>query len=205
MDPSGIITTFAGSGAANSLGQGGYSGDGGPATAAMLNLPDAVAVDATGNVYIADSSNYRMRRVDKNTGIITTVAGNGNVPPNKQTANDGGMATQVPIQQPTSVTVDSAGNLYSSDGARVQKVDTTGIIRTVAGNGTLGDTGDGGPATSAQVKSVVGLAADHAGNLYISETTYRVRKVDASGIIPPRPGTGLAGIPEMVVQRYQLI
>jgi len=193
VDPSGIITTFAGSGAANSLGQGGYSGDGGPATAAMLNLPDAVAVDAAGNVYIADSSNYRIRRVDKNTGVITTVAGNGNVPQNKQTANDGGMATQVPIQQPTSVTVDSAGNLYISDGARVQKVDTTGIIRTVAGNGTLGDTGDGGPATSAQVKSVVGLAADHAGNLYISETTYRVRKVDASGIITTAAGNGTRG------------
>ena len=142
VDSSGIITTFAGSGTDNSIGQGGYSGDGGAATAAMLNLPNAVAVDAAGNVYIADTSNYRIRRVDKNTGVITTVAGNGNVPQNKQTANDGGVATQVPIEQPTSVTVDSAGNLYFSGGARVQKVDTSGIIRTVAGNGTLGDTGD---------------------------------------------------------------
>jgi uncharacterized protein (TIGR03437 family) len=193
VDPSGIITTFAGSGAANSLGQGGFSGDGGPATAAALNLPDAVAVDAAGNVYIADSSNYRIRKVDKNTGIITTVAGNGNVPQNKQTANDGGVAKQVPIQQPTSLTVDAAGNLYISDGARVQKVDTAGFIRTVAGTGTLGDTGDGGPGTSAEVKSVVGLAADNAGNLYISETTYRVRKVDASGIITTVAGNGTRG------------
>ena len=193
VDPSGIITTFAGSGTANSIGQGGYSGDGGPATSAMLNLPDAVAVDSAGNVYIVDSSNYRIRRVDKNTGVITTVAGNGNVPPNKQTANDGGVATQVPIEQPTSVTLDSAGNLYFSDGGRVQKVDTSGTIRTVAGNGTLGDTGDGGPGTSAEVKSVVGLVADNAGNLYIAETTNRIRKVDASGIITTVAGNGTSG------------
>jgi uncharacterized protein (TIGR03437 family) len=193
VDPSGIITTFAGSGVANSLGQGGYSGDGGPATSAMLNLPNAVAVDAAGNLYIADSANYRIRRVDRNTGVITTVAGNGNVPQNKQTANDGGVATQVPIEQPTSVAVDFVGNLYFSGGARVQKVDTSGIIRTVAGNGTLGDTGDGGPGTSAEVKSVVGLATDNGGNLYIAETTYRVRKVDASGIITTVAGNGTRG------------
>ncbi len=144
VDPSGIITTVAGTGSANSIGQGGFSGEGGPATSAMLNLPSAVAVDAAGNLYIADSSNYRIRRVDKSTGAIKTVAGNGNVPQNKQTANDGGVATQVPIQQPSSVTLDSAGNIYFSDGGRVQKVDTSGIIRTVAGTGTLGDTGDGG-------------------------------------------------------------
>jgi uncharacterized protein (TIGR03437 family) len=193
VDASGIITTFAGSGTGNALGQGGFSGDGGQATAAMLNLPDAVAVDTAGNVYIADSSNYRIRRVDRNTGVITTVAGNGNVPQNKQTANDGGVATQVPIQQPTSVTLDSAGNLYFSDGARVQKVDTSGIIRTVAGTGTAGDTGDGGPGTSAEVKSVQGLAADNFGNLYISESAYRVRKVDASGIITTAAGNGTRG------------
>jgi len=193
VDPSGIITTVAGTGASDSIGQGGFSGDGGPATAARLNLPDAVAVDAAGNLYIADSSNSRIRRVDKNTGVITTVVGNGNVPQNKGTANDGGVATQVPIEQPTSVTLDSAGNIYFSGGARVQKVDTSGIIRTVAGTGTAGDTGDGGPATSAQVKSVVALAADNAGNLYIAETTYRVRKVDASGIITTVAGNGTRG------------
>jgi uncharacterized protein (TIGR03437 family) len=193
VDSSGVITTFAGSGTANSIGQGGYSGDGGAATAAMLNLPSAVAVDAAGNVYIADSSNYRIRRVDKNTGVITTVAGNGNVPPNKQTAGDGGMATQVPIEQPASVAVDFAGNLYFSAGGRVQKVDTGGIIRTVAGNGTLADTGDGGPAISAEVKGVVGLAADNAGNLYIAETTNRIRKVDASGTITTAAGNGTSG------------
>lgn len=193
VDSAGIITTFAGNGTANSIGQGGYSGDNGPAKSAMLNLPNAVAVDTAGNVYIADTSNYRIRRVDQSTGVITTVAGNGNVPQNKQTANDGGIATQVPIQQPTSVTVDSAGNIYFSGGARVQKVDTNGIIQTVAGTGTLGDTGDGGPGTSAEVKSVVGLAADNFGNLYIDETTNRIRRVDPAGIITTVAGNGTSG------------
>ena len=193
VDPSGAITTVAGSGSANSIGQGGFSGDGGPAVSAMLNLPNAVAVDAAGNLYIADSSNYRIRKVDKNTGVITTVVGNGNVPQNKQTANDGGVATKVPIEQPSSVTLDTAGNIYFSSGARVQKVDTSGIIRTVAGDGTLGDTGDGGLAINAEVKSVVGLAADNAGNVYIAETTYRVRKVDSSGIITTVAGNGTRG------------
>ena len=192
VDPSGIITTVAGSGTANAIGQGGYSGDGGPATSAMLNLPKAVAVDAAGNLYIADTSNYRIRRVDKN-GVITTVAGNGNVPSNKSDANDGSQATSVAIEQPTSVTLDFAGNIYFSGGARVQKVDTAGIIRTVAGTGVLGDTGDNGPAVGAQVKSVAGLAADNAGNLYVAENSYRVRKVDASGIITTVAGNGTRG------------
>ena len=193
VNSAGIISTVAGTGTANSIGQGGYSGDGGAATSAMLNLPTAVAVDAAGNLYIADSSNYRIRRVDKNSGKITTVAGNGNVPQNKQTANDGGVATQVPIEQPTSVTLDSAGDIYISGGGRVQEVDTSGIIRTVAGTGTLGDTGDGGLGTSAEVKSVAGLAADNFGNLYIAENSYRVRKVDASGIITTVAGNGTRG------------
>jgi uncharacterized protein (TIGR03437 family) len=192
VDPSGIITTVVGTGTGNSVGQGGFSGDGGPATAAMLYAPSAVAVDAAGNLYIADTFNYRIRRVDKNTGVITTVAGNGNVPQNKQTANDGGVATQVPIEPPTSVTLDSVGNIYLSGGARVQKVDTSGIIRTVAGNGTLGDTGDGGPGTGAEVKGVQGLAADNAGNLYLAEIN-RIRKVDASGIISTVAGNGTRG------------
>jgi sugar lactone lactonase YvrE len=154
VDPSGVISTVAGTGAIiNGIGQGTYGGDGGLATSAMLNFPDSVAVDSAGNLYIADTSNYRIRRVDKNTGIITTVAGNGNVPQNKSTAGDGGAATQTAIQQPNSVAVDSAGNIYFSSIGRVQRVDSNGIIRTVAGDGTQGDTGDGGLGTSAEVKA----------------------------------------------------
>jgi uncharacterized protein (TIGR03437 family) len=193
VDSSGIMTTVAGSGTANSIGQGGYSGDGGPATSALVNLPTAVAVDAAGNLYIADTSNYRIRRVDKTTGVIMTVVGNGNALPNNGNPNDGSAATSVAIGQPTSLTLDLAGNIYFSTGARVQKVDTGGIIRTVAGTGVLGDTGDNGPGASAQVKSVAGLATDNAGNLYIAENSYRVRRVDASGTITTVAGNGTRG------------
>ncbi len=193
VDSSSVITTVAGSGTANSIGQGGFSGDGGPATSAMVNLPNAVAVDAAGNLYIADTSNYRIREVDHTTGIIKTVVGNGNALSNNGDPKDGSTATSVAIGQPTSVTVDLAGNIYFSNGARVQKVDTNGIIRTVAGTGVLGDTGDNGPGVSAQVKSVAGLAADNAGNLYITENSYRVRRVDASGVITTVAGNGTRG------------
>ncbi len=194
VDASGVITTVAGAGTnINGIGQGTYGGDGGPAISAMLNLPDSVAVDSAGNLYIADSSNYRIRRVDKNTGIITTVAGNGNVPQNKSTAGDGGLATQTAIQQPNSVAVDTAGNIFFSTIGRVQKVDSSGIIRTVAGDGTQGDTGDGGLGTSAEVKSISSVGADHRGGVYITESTNRVRHVDSSGIINTVAGNGTSG------------
>jgi hypothetical protein len=194
VDPSGMVTTVAGNGAfIGGVGQGAYGGDGGPATSAMLNFPDWVAVDSAGNLFIADTSNYRIRRVDKNTGIITTVAGNGNVPQSKSSAGDGGVATQTAIQQPNSVSVDNAGNIYFSSIGRVQKVDSGGIIRTVAGDGTQGDTGDGGPGTSAEVKSISAVAADNMGGVYITESTDRVRHVDASGIIKTAAGNGTRG------------
>ena len=181
VNTSGIISTVAGNGAP------GFSGDNGPATSAMLNYPEGIAVDGEGNLYIADSSNLRIRKVSA-AGIITTVAGNGNV----VTAGDGGPATGASFGQPIGVTLDSAGNLYLCDGRRVRKVNTAGIISTVAGTGVLGNSGDGGPATSAQLRGASGMAVDRAGNLYIADiSNQRIRKVDAAGIISTIAGSTL--------------
>jgi hypothetical protein len=134
----GIITTVAGTGAA------GYSGDGGSATSAKLNYPGGIAVDGSGNIYIADSTNSVVRKVTASTGIITTVAGNGSI----GYSGDGGAATSAELDEPLSVAVDTAGNIYiSTFDNRIRKVTkSTGIITTVAGNGTAGYTGDGGAA-----------------------------------------------------------
>src|SRR6266849_464960 len=185
VNTSGIISTVAGNGAQ------GFSGDNGPATSAMLNYPEGIALDSAGNLYIADSSNLRIRKMTPG-GIITTFAGNGNV----VTAGDGGPATSASFESPTGVTADSAGNLYLADGTHVRKVDTAGIIITVAGTGARGNGGDGGPATSAQFRGINGMAVDRAGNLYIADTSnQRIRKVDAAGIITTIAGStlGFAG------------
>jgi sugar lactone lactonase YvrE len=169
----GIITTVAGNGAW------GFSGDGGPATSAQLYGPEDIAVDSADNLYIADWNNSRIRKVTVSTGIITTVAGNGQgVYPNAF-SGDGGPATSAELSNPNGVAVDSAGNLYIVDSGnnRIRKVTaSTGIITTVAGNGTLGTSGDGGPATSAQLYSPTDIAVDSAGNLYISDPSI-IRKV----------------------------
>jgi trimeric autotransporter adhesin len=164
----GTITTVAGSGTY------GYSGDGGPATSAGLDEPRAVAVDAAGNLYIADTADYRVRKVAAGTGIITTVAGSGTY----GYSGDGGPATSAQLV-PEDIKIDSAGNLYIADDQLViRMVNTAGIISTVAGNGTSGATGDGGPATAAELQAE-GLAIDSAGNLYISAIT-GVRTVNVS-------------------------
>jgi len=163
----GIITTVAGNGTAK------FSGDGGPATAASLNLPNGIAVDSGGNLYIADTNNQRVRKVSG--GTITTVAGNGTA----GSAIDNGPATSSPFRSPVAVAVDSAGNLYIADAfnCRVRKV-SAGTITTVAGSGFCGLTGDGGPALSASFEYPVGLAFDTAGNLYVVESyDSRVREV----------------------------
>ena len=180
---SGIISTFAGNGAL------GFSGDGGAATLADLNYPVGVATDGSGNVFIADEGNGRIRKVDVN-GIISTVAGTGNT-----YGGDGGPATSAGIGIPESVCLDGSGNMFIGDwNGRVRKVNTSGIITTVAGGGTPGFIGDGGPATLAELKSVSGVAVDNAGNLYISdEVDRRVRKVNASGIISTFAGDGTSG------------
>jgi sugar lactone lactonase YvrE len=137
-----------------------------------------VTVDTAGNIYIADVGNRRIRKVNAE-GIISTVAGNGT----KGFAGDGGPATSAqidPFGAHQGLAVDSVGNLYFADIAnhRIRKVDTAGIISTVAGNGTAGFSGDGGPAFARPLNNPTGLALDSAGNLYIGDTTnLRVRKV----------------------------
>jgi sugar lactone lactonase YvrE len=185
----GVISTVAGVGGATAPGS--SIGDGGPATSAYLQSPQAVAFDAADNLYIADFGHYAIREVSAKTGIITTVAGNG-----KDTfSGDGGPATSAGIQAPNSVAVDRAGNIYVGTTSRVRKVAAaTGVITTVAGVGDIvGNTGDGGPATSAQINAE-GLGLDSGGNLYISSWPAEIRKVDAkTGLITKVAGIGFYG------------
>ena len=173
VDAAGVITTVAGDRT-----YGGYGGDGGPAVAAQLASPRGVALDGAGNLYIADWGNNRIRKVDS-AGVISTVAGGGPV-------GDGGAAVAAQLDSPRGVAVDGAGNLYIADfdNHRIRKVDAAGVISTVAGDGTRGFGGDGGPATAAQLWSPNSVAPDGAGNLYIADgVNNRIRKVDAAGVI----------------------
>ena len=177
----GVITTVAGNGLP------GYSGDNGPATNAQLSYPYGVSVDAAGNLYIADSNNYRIRKVSG--GMITTVAGNGTT----GFSGDNGPAASAQLQ-PFGVAVDSTGSLYIADAQNNRiRIVTNGVITTVAGNGTPGFGGDNGPATSAQLYLPYGVAVDAAGNLYIADTfNYRIRKV-SGGVISTVAGNGTQG------------
>jgi len=162
-------------------------GDGGPATQAALTFPQKVAVDSTGNFYIADGG--RVRKVDT-SGIITTVAGGGE----SGFSGDGGPATEAQILA-NGVAIGSLGNLYISGGERVRRVDTSGIITTVAGTGEFGFGGDGGPATQALLANPQGIDVDGLGNLYIAEDqNKRIRKVDTFGIITTVAGGGASGV-----------
>jgi uncharacterized protein (TIGR03437 family) len=178
----GVITTAAGTGML------GGTGDNGPATSARLNRPRGVAVDSAGNLYIADTGNGFIRKVSN--GVITTVAGSGG----PGFSGDNGPATNALLYLPEGVAVDSAGNLYIADTAnnRIRKV-SNGVITTVAGNGTLGFSGDNGPATSAELNFPSGIAVDSAGNLYIPEPyNSRIRKV-SNGVITSVVGNSLNG------------
>ena len=193
VSPNGIMTTVAGTGLC-----GGFSGDGGPAASAQLNGPVAVAVDGNGNLFIAEYGNDRVRRVSPD-GIITTVAGDGT----RGFSGDGGPATGAHLRIDCGnticggVAVDSHGNLFFADGGnnRVRRISPDGIITTVAGNGSYGFSGDGGPATSTQLSTPRGLAVDNADNLFIAEDGGRIRKVSPGGTITTVAGGVLFGYP----------
>jgi sugar lactone lactonase YvrE len=191
----GVITTLAGNG------MGGFSGDGGQAKNARLCAPSGTAVDGSGNVFIADSANNRVRKVAPG-GVITTYAGSGN---NNcggnngggcQRSGDNGLATKATLCLPTGLALDSAGNLYIADSGNnvVRKVTPGGVITTFAGTGAWGSSGDGGPATSAKFAIPTGLAVDNSlHRVYIADTgNSKVRAVN-SGVISTFAGTGSAG------------
>jgi sugar lactone lactonase YvrE len=184
IDTSGIISTIAGTGAA------GFSGDGGPAVHAKLNQPWGLALDKKGNLFVADSYNHRVRKIDT-AGIITTVVSHGG-----GFAGDGGPATAALLNRPMGLLFDTDDNLYISDyyNNRIRRVDTTGIITTIAGCCTGGYSGDGGPATAATFSGPIGLAFDGTGHLYIADSWNQcIRRIDKMGMINTVAGNGGQG------------
>ena len=180
----GILTTVAGTGVA------GFSGDGGPAIAATFSLPTALALDSSGNLYLADTGNHRIRRIDAGTGMISTIAGTGM----QGFTGDNGPAISASIDSPTGLAV-AAKTLYLADthNHRIRKIDLgTGVISTIAGNGSLGFSGDTGMATSAALALPRGLIADASGNLYLADSeNHRIRRIDAgTGLISTVAGNG---------------
>ena len=182
VDPSGVITTVAGTG------EPGFTLERGSATATQLSSPSGVAVDRSGNLYIADTGNHLVRRVDP-SGIITTIVGTSE----SGYSGDDGLGIQAQLDSPSGVAVDHAGNLYIADTGNhgIRRVDSTGVITTVAGTGEQDFVKDNGPAVDAWLDSPSGVAVDHVGNLYIADTgNHRIRRVDASGTISTVAGTG---------------
>ena len=182
----GVITTIAGNGGYS------FAGDGGPATAATLLRPTGIAVDSTGDIYIADAGDARIREIDAATGIIHTVAGTGQA----VEGGDGGSALKASFAALGELAIDSHNNLSLIDGNRIRRITAaTGVIATVAGNGTAGLAGDGGPATQTEIDLPAGLAFDSAGDLYIADTgNRRIRLVSgATGVISTIAGTSQNG------------
>jgi sugar lactone lactonase YvrE len=182
VTPDGIITTIAGTGS------NGYRGDGGPASEAQFSGPLSLAADSAGNLYIADSAAYRVRRIGTD-GIIQTVAGTGTW----GFSGDGESAKAAQIERPFAVAVNEAGELFIGTGNRVRKVAANGTITTVAGVGAEGFGGDGGPATAANLNEPAALVFDVAGNLFVADSlNHRIRKVTPAGVISTVAGSGLA-------------
>jgi uncharacterized protein (TIGR03437 family) len=189
VSPSGIVQTVAGDGIA------GFGGDGGPATSARIALPDGVAVDSNGNVYIADTANHRIRKVTAD-GTIHTIAGSDAY----GSSGDGGPASQALLINPRALAFDPDGNLLIADSAAnlVRRITPAGVMQRVAGNGAASHTGDGGPAISAGVWTPWGLAVDSSGNVLIGQIgNLSIRVVDRSGVIRTLvfdvDATGLSG------------
>jgi len=204
VNTSGIITTIAGNGTA------GYNGDGGPATSYELNYPVSVSADVSGNVYIGDYFNNRVRKVNT-SGIISTFAGNGT----SGYSGDGGAASSAELDWPDGIFMDVSGNLFISDevNVRIRKVNSSGIISTIAGNGVQGFSGDGGAATSAEMDNIMGVSLDSYGNAYIPDyTNDRIRMLTkiATGInnlavnneqwtVYPNPNNGMFTLEDITI------
>jgi uncharacterized protein (TIGR03437 family) len=177
-----LIVTVAGNG------RQGFSGDGGLATAASIEFSAHLCVGASGNLFIADAGNHRIRKVTP-TGMISTVAGSGT----RGFGGDGGPATSAQLNSPWGIAVDASGSLYIADSQnnRIRKVTPTGMISTVAGSGAEGFAGDGGPATAAQLRNPWDLAVDSVGSIYVADTdNHRIRKITAGGVITTLAGNG---------------
>ena len=177
-----IIATFAGNGT------GAYAGDGGAATAAQINGPRGVAVDATGNVYISDRINNRIRLVNT-AGTISTICGTGTA----GFSGDGGSAISAQISAPGGIALDGGGTIYFADVAnkRIRMINATGVISPIAGTGTVGFSGDGGAATAAMLSNATGVAVDGSSNVYIADAgNNRIRMINASGVISTLAGNG---------------
>ena len=175
------VFTFAGTGEA------GAGGDGGPAAEAQLNFPEGLELDGSGNLYVADTLNRRIRRIDAE-GVITTIAGTGE----RGFSGDGGPAAEAQLTWADGLALDGSGNLYVADGGRIRRIDAEGVITTIAGTGERGFSGDGGPAAEAQLTWADGLALDGSGNLYVADGG-RIRRIDAEGVITTIAGTGERG------------
>ncbi|KAG2389232.1 hypothetical protein C9374_014632 [Naegleria lovaniensis] len=185
MDSNGTLHLVAGTGI------GGFSGDNGPATSAEQNSPKGVAMNSAGEVFIADFSNHRVRKIST-SGVISTIAGTGT----GGFSGDNGPATSAQLNFPTSVAVNSAGEVFITDSNnnRVRKVSTGGIISTIAGTGAIGFSGDNGPATSSKLFYPYSVAVNSAGEVFIADfSNHRVRKVSTGGIISTIAGTGTPG------------